>query len=791
MIVMERSLDLSTLSTLESVIKAYDTLCLEELSVEEKINELLSEDRSLDSSMARLRKDMPDMALIESDAKQLSSLIQFTSSLADNVSYKVRRLDSAKTRVTQCLQRIEDILDLKFCTDGIQKALSSEDYEQAAAHIHRFLSMDESLLRKSAAEDVLSSCAKGDQMNASSMDEAFARLHEAEAKLKSIVMKKFDEAVNQDDVSSVERFFKIFPLLNQHFEGLKKFSKYLCAKINDNSFLKTNANQSSIKHSDQLTQLYESIAKMIDVHQPLVETYYGPGKLVIVVEVLQKECDRISKRIIDDFSSKKNLSHIINMVSKSLKPSSSYQTVNKVDPRELDQLLSEIIILNNRSEMYLRFVTKRAKNDIEVAFPEQSHESTDKELRLDKLNQLEGIIRNCELSHAIHEMNGIYVLIEEYFIRESTLKAIQLDCVETSGALTSSMLDDVFFIIKKCIKRALSGGSIDVVCAMVNHSVSLLETSFCDAMNERLRYGYPSTATISGAAAALDLSQAYNALQAGRYLQTASDVEKARTLFLSCLNNLDTACDYVKTLKVTISEEVKKSSLAEKHQSEKLDSCLSDLVALSGRFKSIITSGLSQLCSSVLKPRIKTWIEAFVSCNHILSEEDVISYESTEGLRPFMQNFLISIDAILKSLRESLTQNNSDTLLSLFSTELTQRLGDAVLKCSYNKVSAVTLILFSDLSLGPQLGGFQFDRELRAIINYLTEATTWSIRDKFSRLKHIAIVLNLECVDEINEYLNPSSGSGLSPWRMTPNEVRQCLRLRQDFSVVDIKKLRL
>ena len=50
-------------------------------------------------------------------------------------------------------------------------------------------------------------------MNASSMDEAFARLHEAEAKLKNIVMKKFDEAVSQDDVASVERFFKIFPLL--------------------------------------------------------------------------------------------------------------------------------------------------------------------------------------------------------------------------------------------------------------------------------------------------------------------------------------------------------------------------------------------------------------------------------------------------------------------------------------------------------------------------------------------------------------------------------------------------
>lgn len=28
------------------------------------------------------------------------------------------------------MQRVEDILDLKFCTDGVQTALQNEDYEQ-------------------------------------------------------------------------------------------------------------------------------------------------------------------------------------------------------------------------------------------------------------------------------------------------------------------------------------------------------------------------------------------------------------------------------------------------------------------------------------------------------------------------------------------------------------------------------------------------------------------------------------------------------------------------------------
>lgn len=45
-----------------------------------------------------------------------------------------------------------------------------------------------------------------------------------------------------------------------------------------------------------------------------------------------------------------------------------------------------------------------------------------------------------------------------------------------------------------------------------------------------------------------------------------------------------------------------------------------------------------------------------------------------------------------------------------------------------------------------QLGGLQFDRELRMIIAYLTTVTTWTIRDKFARLTQIASILNLENV---------------------------------------------
>lgn len=120
-----------------------------------------------------------------------------------------------------------------------------------------------------------------------------------------------------------------------------------------------------------------------------------------------------------------------------------------------------------------------------------------------------------------------------------------------------------------------------------------------------------------------------------------------------------------------------------------------------------------------------------------------------------------------------------------------------------------------------QLGGLQFDKELRSLVAYLTTVTTWTIRDKFARLTQMATILNLErvthhsCatkileqtvhmeraavdqdgvhvslqVTEIMDYWGPNSGP--LTWRLTPAEVRQVLALRIDFRTEDIKRLRL
>ena len=69
------------------------------------------------------------------------------------------------------------------------------------------------------------------------VDSSLVLLREAQAQLCRVLHDKFDQAVKDDDTASVERFFKIFPLLNMHEEGISKFGNYLAGQviINNNS----------------------------------------------------------------------------------------------------------------------------------------------------------------------------------------------------------------------------------------------------------------------------------------------------------------------------------------------------------------------------------------------------------------------------------------------------------------------------------------------------------------------------------------------------------------------------
>ena len=316
--------------------------------------------------------------------------------------------------------------------------------------------------------------------------------------------------------------------------------------------------------------MFEGIARMVEIHQPLIETFYGPGRLITVMLMIQKECDIQSTKIIDEFKRQRQVKEKVNKIRETLymkgtQVSSSQNAGSKLEAKDLDHILGELTLLQARSEMYFKFVRKRIAADVRI-----SSEST--ELRDEKQALLEKRINSSGLCHIMQELLSQYILLEDYFMTENIRKAIQhhqktnkalaegsttaqqnptatmpnsASSLSLSSAAGSQMgdedfinsiytdsilLDDIFYIVKKCVSRAISSHNIDGVCAVANNASTILEADFCHGLlQSQLKMGYPS--------GYLDLTMnvIQTSFQEGYKMaaaQATGDSERQKTVFL-------------------------------------------------------------------------------------------------------------------------------------------------------------------------------------------------------------------------------------------------------------------
>ncbi|KAH8350733.1 hypothetical protein KR084_005657 [Drosophila pseudotakahashii] len=741
------------------VDEALQRIAEEEAKVNEKLESLLAKQCQIEAKMSGIGRSLTLLHTVDSDSNKLNDQIVNTAQLAESVSAKVRRLDLARCRASECQQRVHDLIDLHLCSQGVVKAIGEEDYEKSATHIARFLAMDQQLLRRTA-DDV--------QGSITSVSDAVKTLEDATEKTRVLIAKRFDEAVKADDLASVERFFKIFPLVGCHRIGIEKFSLYICQKLANKAQKELRNAQDIAKaesrlqlaYADRLTAILENFARVVEVNQPIIEAFYGQASssLIDMVAILQHECDAEVKNLLMEFNKNRQIQYRSKQVNESTQRSAgggsvgsnsiqalghyrkpSGGSVDKLNPKEIDAIIAEITV------------------HAEKCVPEKE--------QADIMERYEKIMKNSDLRRQMQEILSTYLLLERYFMEESVLKAIGLDTYE-SGQQCSSMVDDVFFILRKSIRRSLTTQSINGTCAVINNVAACLDGDFVSALKAPLKSGYPS--------GYIDLAQAYNAIQTT--LQQgklhSSDADRGRANFLVQLNNADISTEYIETLWQTMEQEIAGTfPQTTSVERQLLDSCLTELKAVRDALKATVDFGMQQLRSSVIKPRLNPWINQFLNYSHNLNEEELSAYEAGET---FVQFFIVQLDGLLNSFKNSLSPRNYDALVSILATEVTIQLERAIKKISFNR-----------------LGGLVLDQEVRALGSYLTGATSWSVRDKMTRISQIATLLNLDKISELSEYWNPVNNKEMSTWHLTPNEVRTFLTLRNDFRIEDIKRLQL
>ena len=76
-------------------------------------------------------------------------------------------------------------------------------------------------------------------------------------------------------------------------------------------------------------------------------------------------------------------------------------------------------------------------------------------------------------------------------------KAISMDACDIESQ-TSSMVDDVFFVLQKSLRRALLTGNINLMCAVLNNATSMLTSIYKNMLKEKLEGIFELTVPILG-----------------------------------------------------------------------------------------------------------------------------------------------------------------------------------------------------------------------------------------------------------------------------------------------------
>ncbi|XP_065030626.1 conserved oligomeric Golgi complex subunit 4-like [Musa acuminata AAA Group] len=705
------------------------------------LHECVAYQRALDLRLESLLAQRPDLDrhlvvlagprsthlldLARSDASLLLSSARSTSELADRVSRRVRDLDLAQSRVRDTLDLVDATLDRSRCLDAARRALAIDDLHAAANAVHDFLQIDARFSRSS------------DNGN----DEQRRQLLDVKRHVESIARKRLTAAVDQRDHPAVLRLVQVFPPLGLQEEGLQIYVAYLKKVIALRARLEFEhlaelAEQAAAAQAERpdfvgcLTNLFKDIVLAVQENDEVLRSLCGEDGIVYAICELQEECDSRGTQILKKYVDHRKLARLASEINSHSKNLLSVGADEGPDPREVEMYLEEILALTQLGEDYTEFMVSKIRG-LESVDPNLGPKAT-KAFKSGSFNRM------------LQDLIGFYVILEEFFMVENVRKAIRID-EHVADSLTTSMVDDVFYVLQSCFRRAISTSSINSVFAVLSGAMNLLSNEYQEALQHKMREPNLGAKLFLGGVG----------------------VQKTGMEIATALNNMDVSAEYVLKLRHEIEEQCAQVFPTPVDR-EKVKSCLSELGDINIAFKQVLQSGLEQLVSTV-SPRIRPILDTVTTISYELDDPE---YAENEMNDPWVQKLLHGVETNILWLQPLMTSNNYDSFVHLVIDFIVKRLEVIMMQKRFS-----------------QLGGLQLDKEVRALINHFSEMSQRPVRDKFARLSQMSTILNFEKVSEILDFWGENAGH--VTWLLTPSEVRRVLGLRIDFKPEAIAALRL
>ncbi|KAG8999188.1 hypothetical protein FRB90_012139 [Tulasnella sp. 427] len=706
-----------TLTTLPAILTSLSEIEALESSLSASLSNLLASQQPIIDSLTRLQSLVPHVDELTVDANLLADKVGATAQTATRVGGRVRALDEEMRRVKEASERVAAVTELK-------------DWETATRHCARAMAVPPEIIKGPFAESVVPT---PDLPLPPS-----ETLQEAREKLLRIFRVEFDKASQARDSANTSRFFKLFPAIGWEKEGLEAYSGFVVDL---------------------------SIALIVDQHQPVVEKYYGSGKMLSVVARLLQECDRVVGGLIESWEEERQMQRKIqdiqNPYFSALAPQPQRRGTQATeedgpDSREVDKVLTEVAGLAGRWALFRRFLTERLKDDHE-SNPQSAEGSADDDdvdktteaktepadttkLETKTSPEVELIESSGCRSMVAQLISTYYIPLETWYLRSVIDKAHRVSTPDSSEPPQTTTPDDVFYILKLVISRLLTTGSAECVDRMTGVIGGILERDLAGVIRRKMEDIYsPSAQTARGTAAQREKTEREN-----------------RNAFIIQLNDLDVSSAHMETLikNVLASPQIQQNFLdadvapTQKH--------VSSMLKLTSKFQSVLKWGVEQLFNQLARPKLRSLVvEVYKDVSYMLDDD---SYASAEYQDVVRKRFVKAWDGLVDGFKETFTERNYRAFFSLAVEVLVRPWEKHILSMRFT-----------------ELGAIRFDKDLRSITAYLSTQTAFGdTREKFLRLQQISTILNLDLEEDPDEFY---SSSGIS-WKLSQNEARVVASLR-------------
>lgn len=401
---------------------------------------------------------------------------------------------------------------------------------------------------------------------------------------------------------------------------------------------------------------------------------------------------------------------------------------------QLDAIIEDIILITRVCKaQHLMFIKY---------WPVKGYTDTCQEIQVES-DCLESIPTLNNVIHLCCEFEGIYM-------QESVSKIV------SDGDIDSRVvLDDIFFLVSRSIRRSFALMSTHYVSVLVEKIHSLLS----DIMNHyvKKRMGIHPHEVV--ACFPDDMEE----------LEQASGNSNEREscllpLLIAPLNDASTMENRISGLQQDIIS-LTRNMFKEKTDQEHILQAAEQLCNLSAA-----TCGWRRnYVLSLVRTRLATLsaaMECFAGGAYVVSDTDYATRYGFNTWETDISNILLKDFAIVSIIFDA---SNAELYVRSTCEGLVTRLENIV----------ITRLTFN------HLGALKLERELRRIFSSISGSIPFHVRGSFSRLVQLSAVLSAENTDEVESYVSDMRCQ--SSWKLTAHDVQNIMALRVDFRVGDNK----